>query len=700
MIIELKEAIMPDLKRDSTEPEVIKNGICYMCTNRCPTRIHVSNGRATQIDMVDPDVAEHCPRGKAQLDFVYHPDRLQTPLKRTGKRHEGAFVPISWDEALDTVATDLLKVKKEFGPESVVFWIAYTKEPRLYFHRLAHAFGSPNYCTESSNCFSSQWLATVLTYGRDYSGAFVMQGMATRCKLIWSSSVEQSMPPIWHHLAAKQRGLKLIVVDPRRTTLASMADIHLQLRPGTDGALALGMINVIINEKLYDKEFVEKWTVGFDDLKKLAQEYPPKKVAEITWVPAAKIKEAAMLYAREKPARIEVSANATTHHYNGVENHRAIILLSALTGNFDVPGGNCWMPDPIPTNDITLHERVANMSPGLGSDRFPIWTSMYREMQSNVLADRIESGKPYPIKAIFGAGLHPEYFPNSNRLAENLKKLDFIVVTDYFHTAGTRLADIVLPIASWLERHILITGPGSATLIEPAIEPVGQTWPEWKIYFELAKRLGLGDEFWGGDLEACFNYRLQPSGITVDDLVRQPEGTVKRPLPAQPAKYYEQAGFQTPSGKVEISSSILAQHGHEPLPVYKEPAESPFSQPQLADSYPLVLTSGARNLAYTHSQFRNIPALRELMPEPLVDINPADANARGIESGDMVMIVSPRGCIMMKANVTDTILPGVVSLPHHWPGEANVNSLIDDKNLDPISGFAPSKSSLCQVGKA
>lgn len=695
---------MPDVKNASTEPEVIKNGICYMCTTRCPTRIHLVNGKATQIDVVDPNVADLCPRGRAQLDFVYHPERLQTPLKRTGRRFEGAFVPISWDEALDTVAKQFLKVKTEYGPESVVFWIAYTKEPRPYFHRLTHAFGSPNYCTESSNCFSAQWLAAVLTYGKDYGywqGQSNIVSTATKCKLVWSSSIEQSLPVVWdHHLHAKEKGLKLIVVDPCRTTIASMADIHLQLRPGTDGALALGMINVIINEKLYDKEFVEKWTVGFDDLKKLVQEYTPKKVEEISWVPAAKIKKAAIVYATEKPAQIGMSGNSTTHHYNGVQNHRAIILLPALTGNVEVPGGNRWTPDSIPTNDITLHDRVATMPQGLGADRFPIWTSMYKEMESNVLAERIESGKPYPIKAIFGAGLHPAYFPNSNRLAESLKKLDFIAVTDYFHTAGTRLADIVLPISSWLERHILITNPGSATLIEPAIEPVGQTWPEWKIYFELAKRLGLGDEFWNGDLEACFNYILQPSGITVDDLVRQPDGTVKRPVPSRPAKYYEQAGFQTPSGKVEICSSILAKHGHDPLPVYKEPAESPVSKPQLADSYPLVLTTGARMLPFTHSQFRNIPQLRQLMPDPLVDINPVDADVRGIKSGDIVMIVSPRGSIMMKAHVTDTILPGVVSLPHHWPGEANVNTLIDDKNLDPISGFAPFKSSLCQVGKA
>ena len=278
--------LMSEAKNTTVEQEMVKDGICYMCTDHCPTKIHVRQGRATQIDMVDGKVADVCPRWKAQLDFVYHRDRLKYPLKHIGERGAGSFVRISWDEALDTVASKLQKSKAEYGAESVVFWISYTQEPRPYFHRLAHAFGSPNYCTESSNCFSATWLAATLTYGQDY-GPLYEQGVtidpASKCKLIWGSSVKDSLPEVWkEHLEARQNGLKLIVVDPRRTTIASMADIHLQLRPGTDGALALGMINVITNEQLYDKEFVGKWTVGFDDLKKLVQEYPPDRVEQIT----------------------------------------------------------------------------------------------------------------------------------------------------------------------------------------------------------------------------------------------------------------------------------------------------------------------------------------------------------------------------------------------------------------------------------
>jgi anaerobic selenocysteine-containing dehydrogenase len=679
-----------------------KDGICYMCSATCPMKIHVRDGKVVKIDTADSRL-DPCPRWKAQQDFIYHPDRLQYPLKRNGQRGEGSWQRISWDEALDTVADNLQSVKEKYGPASVVFWIAYTKEPRPYFHRLTHAFGSPNYCTESSNCFSATWLAANLTYGADYSG---MAGSgsaidpATKCKLVWGSAVI-STPRVWQeNLEAKEKGVKLIVVDPRRTAIASKADIHLQLRPGTDGALALGMMNVIINENLYDKEFVEKWTVGFDDLKKLAQEYPLANVEKITRVPAASIRQAAMLYASLKPARLHLSSNSTTHHANGVQNHRAVILLAAITGNIGIAGGNTLGPLALlRTNDITLYDRVASMPPGVGSARFPIWTKRYREMQSNAIADQIESGKPYPIKALFSPGLDVQFFANSRRMVEDLNKLDFIAVSEYFHTPGTKLADIVLPIASWLERHILLTDFGGyVKLIQPAVSPPGECRTEWDIYASLAKRLGFGDLFWDGSFEKCVDYILEPQQITFKDLLQHPEG-IKLSFQARPEKHYEKTGFQTPSGKVEIASSTLAEHRFDPLPVYREPPESPLSRPDLAVSYPLVMTSGARVMAYTHSQFRNIPRLRKMMPEPLADIHPSDAAPRSIKSGDTVIIATPRASIRMKANVTDTILPGVVSLPHHWPDEANVNLLVDDRTLDPISGFIPCKSQLCQVMK-
>ncbi|MCX7858300.1 MAG: molybdopterin-dependent oxidoreductase [Deltaproteobacteria bacterium] len=669
-----------------------KHTICYMCTAHCPMLVYISQKKVVKVKPATKQAGRGCLRWKAQIDFVYHPDRIKYPLVRVGKRGEGKFERITWDEAFDIVSSNLDRIKKNFGPHAVVFWISYTKEPRPYFQRFAHAFGSPNYCTESSSCASSAMLAVFVTYGNPYGFIPQFRKSEYKCKLIWGSSIKNSNPLQWpSYLEYRRKGGKIIVVDPLVTTLAKMADIHLQLRPGTDGALALGMMNVIFREKLHDAQFLEEWTVGFKELTSILECYTPDVVEKITGVSALKIRDAALTYALNKPSQIVLSPSSTTHHTNGFQNQRAIILLPVLTGNIDPlqpPPGNPKL------NDITLFEKTSNMAPGIGSQRFPLWTNFWKEMQSNAIKDQIDSGNPYEIKALFGAGLDIQFFPNSLKFVESLKKLDFIVVTEYFHTHGTSLADVVLPIASWWERTGLFIDKfrNKMIIVEPVIEPIGECLSEWHIYSEIAKRLGFGSLFWNGDFKACVNYILEPTGIDYEHLKKYKEGI---PIP----RYEPARGFPTPSGKIEIFSSILQRYGYEPLPSYTEPQESPFTRPDLIENYPLVLTSGARVPFYTHSQFRNIKLLRMRMPDPLVDIHPLDAKARNIKSGDIVRIVSPRGSIKMKARVTDRIMKGVVSLPHGWPGDANVNILVDDNTLDPISGFPPFKSQMCNVIK-
>ncbi|MFC1945627.1 molybdopterin-dependent oxidoreductase [Chloroflexota bacterium] len=687
----------------SANGEQVVNSICQMCGSSCRISVKVRAGKIVNVELADNNT-DFCPRWRAITDFVYHPDRLQYPVKRRGPRGGGDFERISWDEALDTVAEKLLDTRTRYGPESAVFYVGYPKDPRPYYHRLAHAFGSPNYCTESSNCFLAAWVAGMLNYGRDFAMSFGPFGIADNptsvCNLIWGSGVKQSNPPVWKRLLkARDNGLKIIVVDPRRSDAAKIADMHLQPRPGTDGALALGMINVIIGKNLYDMELMSKWSIGFDELKQLASRYTLQQVEKITQVPANLIREAAILYATSKPASLACSIMSTTHTPNGVQNHRAITLLPALTGNLGIPGGQQVFTHGAALQDISLHDTVSEMPPGLGTDRFPIWTNLSKEMQANVLADRIESADPYPIRTLIGAGLNLMFFPNTNRFVKNLNKLDFYAAVDFFLNPGAQLADIVLPIATCLERPMLQTFGGPFRWLEPAIEPVGECRPEFDIIAGLAKRLGLGDQFWNGDFERCVEHMLEPTGVTLADLKQTPDGIAVNP-PSKPLRHYEQAGFGTPSGKIEISSSVLAEHGYEPLPVYTEPSESPVSQPELAKEFPLVMTSGARRIAYTHSQYRNIEQLRKIVPEATVEINPTDATARGINSGDSVSISSLRGSIRVKADVSDVIMPGCIALPHHWPGDANANLLVDDQTPDPISGFTPCKSQLCQVAKA
>ncbi|MBT3284970.1 molybdopterin-dependent oxidoreductase [Candidatus Bathyarchaeota archaeon] len=686
-----------------SDSEKITHGACYMCDMYCPTKVHVKNGKAVKIEMLDKKIKNLCPRWKAQLEFVYNPERIIHPLKRVGERGEGIFKKISWDEALDTIADKLTELKSKYGAKATAFYIAYTQEPRPYFRRLTYLYGSPNYCTETSSCFSASWLAASLNFGEDY-GYFLPESRSvspeTKSKIIWSSSIRQSSPHFWQdHIDAIARGMKLIVVDPRETRIASMADIHLQLRPGTDGALALGMMNVIINEELYDKEFVENWTTGFNELREYVQEYSLEQVEEITWVPSNLIIEAARMFASNTPGKIHTSPAATIHHLNGVQNTRAIYLLTALTGSIEVPGGNRQVIGRAPGKDISMKDKMSEMGPGLGSEEFPLFIGMFKQTQSNALVKQINTGKPYPIKALIGAGLNVQFFANQNNFVKTMKKLDLIVDIDFFQTPATRISDIVLPISSWLERPILLyKSGGQIKLIEPAIDPVGETWHEWKIYAELAKRLGFQDQYWYGDIDRCFNDILEPSGLNVSMLRESPEG-ITLPVAKRSTKYYEENGFQTPSGKVEMVSSILAENGYEPLPVYREPVESPISSPDLFKEYPLVFTSGARRINFTHSQHRNIKSLRKMMPEPLLEINPEDAKLRSINDGDKVSVTSPRGEVIITAMVTPTMMKGVVQMPHHWPDKANANNLSDDKYLDPISGFPAFKSQLCQVTK-
>ncbi|MHB8992166.1 MAG: molybdopterin-containing oxidoreductase family protein, partial [Chloroflexota bacterium] len=676
---------------------VVRKSTCCICNplTNCGLDVHVQDGRIVGVEgsPETPGSRGHlCIKGRATAEFVHSPDRLLYPMKRVGPRGGGRWERISWDQALDTIAAELRKAKASHGAESTVFYVGYSKEVRPFLHRLAHAFGSPNYATESSTCMSATRVASALTVGE-----FGAPELArTRCLLNWSTNPAASnFIDDGAIREASDRGVKTIVVDPRRTPQAGRADLFLQIRPGTDGALALGMMQVIIGEGLCDREFVERWTVGFDELRELVSHYPPEEVERITRVPAERVVAAARLFATTKPAAIRTSACATVHHSNGVQNHRAIIVLSAITGNLDVPGGNVEIPpgynevrSGVPSADITLHnETISHLPPRVGQERFPVFCEHYHEGQGVALADQILTGKPYPIKAMLGIGMNLMMWPNSGRMAEALRALDFFVATDYFPTPTTALADLVLPAATSLERETLIHyRSGHIMWREAAIPPVGESWADWKLVFELAGRLGLGDRFWGGDLYRAFDEIMKPCGMTVERL-REAGGPVLMPREIRYRKY-EERGFKTPSGRVEIASSVLKSHGLDPLPSYREPVESPISSPELARRFPLVLTTGARKAAYLHSELRNVPSLRATAPHQEVDINPADADARRIRQGDEILLSTARGSVKMRAHLTDVVLPGVIHAPHGW-AEADLNLITDDMALDPISGFPP-----------
>jgi anaerobic selenocysteine-containing dehydrogenase len=616
---------------------------------------------------------------------------LISPLKKTS----GGFEEISWDEAFDLIAAKLTDIKQKYGPQAVVVHIG---EPFVFsdtermLRRFSELYGTPNYTTGSSFCAFATIMGQSITCG---AGIFPHYSSDTRCVIIWGKNPKESFPLEADEIyAVRGRGAKLIVIDPRRTPLAKMADIHAQVRPGTDCALALGMLNVIIAEELYDKAFVDQWTVGFDKLVEHVKEYSPERVEEITWVPAETIRSIARMYASSKPAVI-ASGVALDHSTNGVQAVRALTTMIAITGNLDVAGGNIYNTSRLRRTSFRLEDKIVDKV-SIGID-YPIFSRYTNEVTAVPTLDAILNDRPYLVKGLLVVGCNPVLtWPNANKIVQAFKQLDLLLVVDIFMTETAKLADIVLPGSTFLERQDL---RGHVThmmaLANRVIEPVGNSKEDWEIWAELGRRMGYGDYFPWRNSDELLAYWLEPSGVSLDQLRQNPGGVHYAQREFQK---YLASGFNTRSKKVEIYSELLEKFGYDPLPTFRESFESPVSRPELVGKYPLILTTGPRTVAYLHSEFRNLPTLRRLVPEPLIEINRQTAGSLGITDGDRVKVESPRGSIELKARVTEDIHPKVVCMQHGWDG-ANANFLTDDGIRDPISGFISFKSLMCRVAK-
>jgi anaerobic selenocysteine-containing dehydrogenase len=736
----------------------VRKSVCTMCDpgTQCGLDCYVKDGRIIKVEgsSENPHSAGTlCSKGAAQRQWVYHEDRLRTPLKRVGPRGSGEMKPISWTEALDTITENLLRLKAESGPESVVFYCGYPKQLRPFLQRLALQFGSPNYCTESSTCNTAMTMAWRLDYGQ-MAGSDLA---STKCTLVWTGNPFYASTPIARRLFdARDRGAKFIVVDPRLSPVAAIADLHLRLRPGTDGALALAMADVIISEGLYDRQFVSEWTRGFDEFRAYAAEFTLERAERITGVPAALIHEAAVLYATSKPAAMMPSSTPVVHHTNGVQNQRAVAALVGLTGNFDIPGGNVaqapsWLEMAgggftTREREFAMPRRWTDMPPRLGADRFPVWTEMVDQAQAMDLPRQLRTGEPYPLRGLVAFGMNHRMWPDPNGLLAAMEKLDFICDVDLFATDTSKYADIVLPTCSSVERSEVRCYPQKYVIFtQPVIEPLGESRSDTDVIFGLANKLGLDDPLLvptrgtagaaGGStpdagasstneaaspqapgrgflpngapdfasaFEDAMDWILEPSGMTVSQLKEHPGGMpVPDPLPVA-FKKYEKQGFPTPSGKMEFASSLLEKYSDRPgiagLPLYEEPKLSPISSPGVAEEYPLVLGTGTRLPMFIHSRTFRLPWTRSLRRAAQADINPATARRLGIVQGDRIELSTPAGSIQVLANVTELAHPEVVHMFHDYP-EADANSLLPGDYLDPISGFPGFKASLCAVKK-
>ena len=679
--------------------------------------VHVEDGKVVKVkgDPESPlNKGKMCPKGAASIDNLYHPDRLKYPLKRAGKRGEGKWERISWDEALDTIVGKINEIKASHGIESVGIGTGTGRHHFTHVLRFANALGTPNWCEPgTAQCFIPRILTGAMTYGDlpvcDYYG-----DVNPACVLVWGHNPTESGPDGELQFTIKEcvkKGTKLIVVDPRQTDLAKKADVWLQVRPGTDDALALSMMNVIIGEGLYDKEFVEKWTVGFDQLAKRVAEHPPDWAEKITWVPAGEIKKAARLFAETKPATLEWGVGLE-HTPNCLQTVRAVGLLPGITGNIDVPGGFILGMHAVNDPDMLAWNLSDEMKDRrMGADRFKVLCSRDALLGSAhipALFEAMRTGKPYPVKAflIFGNNGLVTY-ASSKEVHESFMSLDFLSVMDLYMTPTAELADIVLPAATWLELDQVCGFPlvaGNVGLITRKVAQIEECRQDEEVFVDLARRLNL--EVGTESIHAVYDQQLAPQGLTFEEA--KEKGFVSVPL-----KYrkYEEAGFLTQSGKVELASSYLERLGYDPIPYYEEPPESPYSTPELAKEYPLILTSGGRIQQFFCSEHRQIASLRKHHPDPIVEINPETAAGLGIQEDDWVWIETARGKIQQKAKLTQ-IDPRVINVQYGWwfpeqegpeygvwKSNANVLTNIGPPH-DPALGTYQLRALLCKVYKA
>ena len=798
-------------------PEQVR-AYCNLCHVHCPIVCTVTDGSVQRIepDFDHPAGGAMCVKGKAAAELLHAPERLRYPMRRTRPKGDPdpGWERISWDEALDTIAERLLAVRAESGPEAVAFSKGTSSgtavsDAERWLSRLTSYFGTPNTVSTTHLC---QW-------HRDTGNAY-MFGVSLPTPdfahagtiLLWGHNPSSTSLNFARAIADAQRsGARLIVVDPRRVGLAARADLHLQGRPGTDGAIALALIHEVLAHGWQDAAFVRAWTnapllveggaeasidggdgaaiprlldgaalgwapgtyvawdarrgqaVPYDPargeygapvadlalegthgvslpgggevqarpvfaaLAELAAQFPPERAEAISGVPAAHLREAAAILG-EHHAVCLYYWNGLAQHTNTTQNARAIGTLYALLGDFDKPGSNVLFPSP-PLNAVTgpkVSRETAERR--LGRD----WRPLGPPVRPGAVAGydlyrAVLRGEPYPIRALVGFGgnmLMSSADSDEGRAA--LSQLEFFAQAELVLTPTAAMADIVLPAATFLETPHLkggysfpVAARGHLQYRPAVVPPVGEARSDTWIIFQLAQRLGLGAEFWEGDVDAAYAHELEPSGVSLETLKATPGG-ITIPLPApRYTKYAEPdpatgapRGFATPTRKVELYVVPFAEHGVAPLPTYTEPAVSPVSRPDLAADYPLVWTC-AKVTYFCHSQHRALPSLRRAFQDPGAELHPDTARAHGIADGDWMLVESPHGAIRVRARLTERVLPGVVCGQHGWwqgndtlglagydpfAGDgANVSRLITNAVRDPIGGTTPSRSYLCRV---
>jgi anaerobic selenocysteine-containing dehydrogenase len=706
-------------------------GLCGVCDAGCGVEVLFRQGQLERLrPRQDHPRGIVCTRGTRAAEVVHSPDRLLYPQRRVGARGEGRFERISWDEAYDYLVGQLRAIAAAHGPEALAvytgrgnfeFGLNETFAPDGPVESSANAvlfpFGSPNTTGVGALCYVSYgMIAPLAVFGE------VMHDVADDLEqadlvFVWGANPAMASPPedLVRLKAAQARGARVVVIDHRRSeTARALRAQWVGVRPGTDGALALGLIQVLLAEGLEDREFVTRWVHGFEALRDYVSAYPPERVQAITGVPADTVRELARAIGAARGFSM-LMYTGLEYSNSGVQAIRAVLLLQALAGHLDRPGGKLFRT----RGGVELHRTTTpspeGRRPAIGAREFPVYAEVRNEAHALMLPKAILEGDPYPVRGMIVAGSSIQTaWPDPALWRRAFEALDLLVVIDRFPTADAAFADLVLPATTMFEIESYQEYPGRVELRRRLMDPPGEARNDYLIFAELAQRLGYG-ACWPQTERGMVEAALQGTGISYEQLAASPDGVpLAQPVPRH--RKYEtgelradgQPGFNTPTGKLEATSEWLRGHGHEPLPFYTEPTEGPLAAPELAVRFPLVFNSGARTKSDFRSQHRNIGSLLAMQPEPLVHLHADDAVARGIVDGDPVDVISPRGRVRFTARVGNDIVRGAVEAnmggggplgPPAWR-QANANALTDPLNYDPISGFPVYKALLCDVVKA
>ena len=713
-----------------------KHGICGLCFHSpgCGVIVHFDeNDRIVRLtpDPEAPLGKVLCPIADSVEEVVYSEKRLTQPMKRVGPKGGYDFAPISWDEAYTLIVDKLNEIKSDHGPESAAFYAGTGSYERAFKDAfklkgaeiylatsILFPYGSPNTFGVGAPCYTSLGvLAPKLTMGCLHIDMFSDVDNSDLI-VVWGTDPSTSTPPaLFEQLkTAADEGAEIIVIDPRKTAAAGLPDAEwIPIRPGSDGALALGLCHILIRDGIYDKPFVADWTVGFEEFAEYVRPFTPEWVAELTGIDQDTIEDLAERIMDAEGASY-VMYTGLEYTKSGVQNIRAVMVLWALAGQLDVEGGRCFLGRgrtlPLATDGQLA---TPGFDRSIGADKFPVYAHYCGGEPHAILLPRaIIDEDPYPVKGliVLGASLLTAW-PNPSLWQQALEKLDFLVSIDLQLTRDAAYADLVLPATTAFEQASYCYYGNAIRYREQMIEPVGQSKPAYQILVELAGRLGYGDRF-PEHPDHLLAETLAKSDTTLADLMVADRKTFALPKTPMVYRKWEKGllradgrpGFETPSGKFEIKSSILEQYGYNGLPVYEESDETPVSDPDLHRRFPLILGTGPFK-PDMKSCLRAIPSFIEKYPDPMVQMNPADAGKRKIKTGDLVVIKTARGQVPMRAFVTENIMPGFVYAPVGGGGpqgpeswqQANVNQLTDDRQFDEISGFPVYKTLLCQVKK-